>query len=69
MMVTKFCPHCKKTTTCVECEATKDFCDDMLEVDTDYICTKCDCYFSEKQHYTIHYEDTEIEIINDGKDE
>lgn len=41
----------------------------MLEVSTDYICTKCDCYFSEKKRYTMHYEDTEIEIINDGEDE
>ena len=69
MMVTKFCPHCKKNTTCIESEATNNFCDDMLEVSTNYICTKCDCYFSEKQHYTVHYEDTEIEIINEEEDE
>lgn len=69
MIVTKICPHCGETTTCIEYGTTNDFCDDILEVSTEYVCTKCDCYFSEKMRYTVHYEDTEIEIIDEGEDE
>ena len=67
MIVAKMCPHCNDTTTCFEYETTNYFYDDILEVSTEYVCTKCHCYFSEKMRYTVHYEDTEIEIIEEGE--
>lgn len=69
MMTTKLCPHCGETETCLGYETTNDFCDDILEVTTEYVCTKYQCYFSETMRYTVCYQDTEITIIDDGEDE
>jgi transposase-like protein len=67
MITTKVCPHCGETTNCLEYESENEFIDDHLSVSTEYVCLKCHCIFTETMHYSVHYEDTEITIDDEGE--
>lgn len=67
MITTKFCPHCGENTNCLEYESVNNFIDDHLTVSTEYVCLQCYCIFTEIMHYSVHYEDTEIKIEDEGE--
>lgn len=67
MITTKVCPHCGETTNCLEYESKNEFIDDHLSVSTEYVCLKCQCAFTEIMHYSVHYEDTEVRIDDEGE--